>query len=383
MSKTLLIKVSIFGLLISLLGCGPSASHVNNLQDTEQEVVSQQSVVSIPDTMEYEKSYKIIAKISKEGNKESYLISVNDSFMKGERDTETWSLDSSIVTSKNEKIVDTIKHDSLHRTIVISKSIPSVRKIIISENIKLQLISDDNPDDFIIQPETSELQSVFDTTKWTWNVIPKSGRTGSTLTVYATVLTSTDGTTPNDPLSFRIYSRTIYVFLPWYKALWRILGDNTIQFIFTALLIPVFTWIIHNFMRVLKTYITFIKNKKTRKYKLFDLATCFTFTLVIAIVTFSYYGNYIVKEGCWVWYSISFVLSSVAVYLVNRELYKYQWIITTLIVLIIGTCFFYSFVSGEGKGIHAIIFGILQGGSFLLFLTALSRYIKSIKGGAN
>lgn len=133
-------------------------------------------------------------------------------------------------------------------------------------------------------------------------------------------------------------------------------------------------------------YVVFlIARRQYRKnsYTIIDLATWFTITLFTAIVTYSYFGYYIGNGESWGWYFLCFFISFFAVYAANRELHKYQRLITTLIVIIIGGCLFWSFIAGEQGIMFAIMFGVLQGGSFQLFLTTLIRYIQSLNSTTN
>lgn len=132
-------------------------------------------------------------------------------------------------------------------------------------------------------------------------------------------------------------------------------------------------------------YILFIiarKQYRRNSYTIIDLATWGIITAFTAIITTSVLAYTISKDGLgsWGWYSICLLVSFLVVYAANKELHKYQRLITTLIVIVIGSCLFWSFIKGEQSIMYAIMTGVLQGGSFQLFLTTLVRYIKGLQG---
>lgn len=135
-------------------------------------------------------------------------------------------------------------------------------------------------------------------------------------------------------------------------------------------------------------YILFlIARRQYRKnsYSIIDLATWGIVAAFTAIITYSVLSFTISKGGygAWGWYSICFIISFLVVYAANKELHKWQRLITTLIVIVIGSCLFWSFIAGAQAIMYAIMTGILQGGAFQLFLTTLVRYIKSLRGEPN
>jgi len=130
-------------------------------------------------------------------------------------------------------------------------------------------------------------------------------------------------------------------------------------------------------------YLIARRQYRKNSFGFIDLVVWGIVTLFCVIVTYFIFSYTISKGGysSWGYYSICLLVSFLAVYAANKDIYKYQRLIIGLIIIIIGGCLFASFIAGEQAIMYAIMFGVLQGGSSQLFLTTVLRYLKSLKDG--
>lgn len=145
-------------------------------------------------------------------------------------------------------------------------------------------------------------------------------------------------------------------------------------------------WIVITFFFGYIMYIVAKRQYERNRYTLADVVTWFLAAGLTAVLTYSVLSFSISLDGAFAWsiYIICLLIAFLVVYSAYNNLLKFQKLINSLILCVIGICLFWSFIAGRTGLSYAIMTGVFQGASLQLFISTLSKYINILRNtGSN